>query len=85
MPTLIRMIIALLFLGGLGLAAMVALTVFVDPGEKEITVRIPARDLVATPTDDPLVDRTPSRPVEPQTAAENPEPIAPGAASDTPE
>lgn len=50
MPTLIRLVIALLFVAGLGLAAMYALTVFVDPGEKEVTVRIPARDLVGQPT-----------------------------------
>jgi hypothetical protein len=47
MPSLIRLVIALLFLVGLGYAAMFALTVMVDPGEKDITVRIPARDLMA--------------------------------------
>jgi len=46
MPTLIRLLVALLFLAGLGYAALFALTIFVDPGEKEITHRIPARDLV---------------------------------------
>lgn len=45
MPTLVRLFVVLLFLAGLVLAGMVALTLFVDPGEKEITVRIPARDL----------------------------------------
>ena len=45
MPTLVRLFVLLLFLAGLVLAGMVALTIFVDPGEKEITVRIPARDL----------------------------------------
>lgn len=45
MPTLVRLFVVLLFLAGLVLAGMVALTIFVDPGEKEITVRIPARDL----------------------------------------
>jgi hypothetical protein len=49
MPTLIRLIVALLFLAGLAFAAAFALTIFVDPGEKEITVKIPPRQLVATP------------------------------------
>ena len=49
MPTLIRLIVALLFLGGLGFAGLYVLTIFVDPGEKQIVVKIPARDLVLTP------------------------------------
>jgi hypothetical protein len=49
MPTLIRLIVALVFLGGLGFAGLYVLTVFVDPGEKQIVVKIPARDLVLTP------------------------------------
>ena len=47
MPTLIRSIIVLLFLAGLVAGAMFALTVFVEPREKEVSVRIPARDLFA--------------------------------------
>lgn len=43
MPTLIRLIVALLFLAGLVYVGLFALTVFVDPGQKDITVRIPAR------------------------------------------
>ncbi|MCF1745044.1 hypothetical protein [Paradevosia shaoguanensis] len=58
MPTLIRLVIALLFIVGLGYAAMFALTVMVDPGEKEITVRIPARELVAQPVRLPDVQTT---------------------------
>jgi hypothetical protein len=46
MPTLIRLFLVLVFLGGLGFAGMIALTVMVDPGEKDITVKIPARELV---------------------------------------
>lgn len=42
MPTLIRMIVALLFLVGLGYGAMFALAVFVKPTQKQITVTIPA-------------------------------------------
>jgi hypothetical protein len=49
MPTLIRLIVALLFLGGLGFAGLFALTIFVDPGQKQITVKIPQRELVLTP------------------------------------
>lgn len=45
MPSLIRFLIVLLFLAGLGYGAMFALTVFVEPREKEVTVRVPARDL----------------------------------------
>jgi len=46
MPTLIRLFLVLVFLGGLGFAGMIALTVMVDPGEKDITVKIPARELI---------------------------------------
>jgi hypothetical protein len=53
MPTLIRLIVALLFLGGLGVAGMFALTIFVDPGQRQITVKIPQRELVLTPVTAP--------------------------------
>jgi hypothetical protein len=46
MPTLIRLFLVLVFLGGLGFAGMIALTMVVDPGERDITVKIPARELV---------------------------------------
>jgi hypothetical protein len=46
MPTLIRLVIVLVILAGLGFAGMLALTTMVDPGEKEVTLRIPARELV---------------------------------------
>jgi hypothetical protein len=46
MPTLIRLFVFLLILGGLGFAGMLALTVMVDPGEKDITIKIPARQLI---------------------------------------
>jgi hypothetical protein len=48
MPTLIRLLVVLLILAGLAFGAMVGLTAVVDPGEKEIRVRIPARDLMET-------------------------------------
>lgn len=47
MPTLIRLIITLLFLAGLVYAGMFALVAFVEPTPKEVTIRIPQRDLLA--------------------------------------
>lgn len=47
MPTLIRLIISLLFLAGLVFAGMVGLIAFVQPEPKEVTIRIPQRDLLA--------------------------------------
>ena len=49
MPTLIRLLIALIFLGCLGFAGLFALVVFVDPGQKTITVKIPQKELALTP------------------------------------
>jgi hypothetical protein len=46
MPTLIRLVITLLFLAGLVYAGMFALVAFVDPTPKQTTIRIPARDLL---------------------------------------
>jgi hypothetical protein len=46
MPTLIRLFLVLVFLAGLGFAGMIGLTMMVDPGEKDITVKIPARELL---------------------------------------
>lgn len=57
MPTLIRLLVILLVLVGLAYGGMFALVAAVDPGEKEITVRIPTRDLVAAPQREPLVRR----------------------------
>jgi len=57
MPTLIRLLVILLVLVGLAYGAMVGLVAMVDPGEKEVTVRIPARDLVASPERAPVVRR----------------------------
>lgn len=45
MPSLIRFIIVLLFLASLAFGAMFTLTIFVEPKEKEQTIRIPVRDL----------------------------------------
>lgn len=66
MPTLIRLLVILLVLAGLVYGAMLALVLTVQPGDKEITIRIPARDLMPSPERDPLVRREidTSRPVE---------------------
>ena len=62
MPTLIRLIIMLLFLAGLVYAGMFALVSLVEPTPKPVTIRIPARELLgggapalpgATPTETP--------------------------------
>jgi hypothetical protein len=52
MPTLIRLSLFLLFIAGLGFAGMIALTVMVNPDEKDITIKIPAREL--TPASQPI-------------------------------
>jgi hypothetical protein len=52
MPTLIRLFVVLIVLAGLGFAGMFALTVMVDPGEKDITIKIPARELVPADNSD---------------------------------
>jgi len=46
MPTLIRLLITLLFLAGLAYAGMIALIAFVEPTPREVTIRIPQRDLL---------------------------------------
>lgn len=45
MPSLIRFVITLLFLAGLVYGGMFALSVLVEPREKDVTIRMPARDL----------------------------------------
>lgn len=42
MPTLIRFLIVLLFLGGLAFGGMIALIALVEPPNEEVTVRVPA-------------------------------------------
>jgi hypothetical protein len=83
MPTLIRLIVALLFLGGLAFAGMFALSAMVDPGEREVRVRIPARDLMMTTEDgDPvnLRDQLPA----PTVTTPPPLPPSSGETSDAP-
>lgn len=79
MPTLIRLIVILLVLVGLGYGAMFALVAFVTPRDKDVTVRIPARDLLPSTQRDPLVrreidtTRAPAAPAaEPAPAVEEP-------------
>lgn len=82
MPTLIRLLVVLLVLAGIVLGAMFALVATVTPREKQVTIRIPARDLVPAPDRDPLVRREidTSRPAAPaDTPAE-----APAAPAETP-
>ena len=85
MPTLIRLIVILLVLVGLAYGGMYALVAAVDPGEKEITVRIPTRDLIAAPEREPLVRRE----IDTSRTADSPPPAdaapadgAPAAAAD---
>jgi len=46
MPTLFRLLITVLFLAGLAYAAMFALVTFVEVSPREVTQRIPTRDLL---------------------------------------
>jgi hypothetical protein len=84
MPTLIRLFVVLIVLAGLGFAGMVALTMFVDPGEKDITIKIPARELV--PAEGPEVIDVNDLPapvnVAPRASSEEPASSAEEAATD---
>jgi hypothetical protein len=46
MPTLFRLLITLLFLAGLVYAGMFALVTFVEPEPREVSQRVPTRDLL---------------------------------------
>jgi hypothetical protein len=83
MPTLIRLLVVLLVLAGIVLGAMFALVATVTPREKQVTIRIPARDLVPAPDRDPLVRREidTSRPAAP---ADTPAAETPAAPAETP-
>ena len=86
MPTLIRLVVILLVLVGLAYGAMFGLVAIVDPGEKDVTVKIPARELVASPERAPVVRREidttrtvaaePAPVVEPAPTATEPLPAA---------
>lgn len=47
MPTLFRLLVAIAFIVGLAYAGMFAVSVLVEPTEREVTVRVPTRDLLA--------------------------------------
>ena len=83
MPTLIRLIIKQLFLAGLVYAGMFLLVAFVEPTPKEVTIRIPARDLLnesaPTPAGQTAVPAEP-----PSLVAPAPEAPATGPAADIP-
>lgn len=49
MPSLIRLLITLIFLAGLVYAGMFALVTFVKPTPEEVSQRIPARELLGEP------------------------------------
>ncbi|MGL4489079.1 MAG: histidine kinase [Rhizobiaceae bacterium] len=51
MPSLIRLIIVLAILAGLGYAGMFALATFVKPEQSEMIIRIPADKLNTKPAD----------------------------------
>jgi hypothetical protein len=46
MPTLFRLLVVLIFLAGLVYAGMFALVAFVEPNSKEVSMRIPTRELL---------------------------------------
>lgn len=81
MPTLIRLFVVLLVLGGLAVGGMVGLSLAVKPREKDVTIRIPSRELVASPERAPIVKReiNTSRTVAPTAEPAAPEPSAPAA------
>ena len=86
MPTLIRLLVVLLVLAGIAFGAMFALVATVTPREKQVTIRIPARDLVPTAANDPLVRREidTSRPTTPVETPAAETPTAPTETSATP-
>ncbi|SDG12596.1 histidine kinase [Pelagibacterium luteolum] len=47
MPTLFRLLVAIGFIVALGYAAMFALSVLVEPEEREVTVRVPTREILS--------------------------------------
>src|SRR4029078_6013324 len=69
MPTLIRFAIVLLVLAALAFGAMVALALFVNPGQKESRVRIPPSEVGGQQSmADPLGVRSPvQQPAAPST------------------
>ncbi|WP_224703791.1 hypothetical protein [Devosia aquimaris] len=71
MPTLIRLVISLLFLVGLVYVGMFMLVAYVEPEPKPVTIRIPTRELLGEPatpglgTPAPAVTAAPAAPANP--------------------
>jgi hypothetical protein len=66
MPTLVRLFIVLIVLGAVAFGGMLALAVFIDPGEKVIRVKIPPQQLGVEATQansDPLGIRNTPQPL----------------------
>ena len=57
MPTLIRLIVILLVLLGIGYGAMFGLVMMVEPRDKDVTIRIPTRDLMPSAQNQTIVRR----------------------------
>jgi hypothetical protein len=74
MPTLIRLVITLLFLVGLVYAGMFALVSYVQPTPKEVTIRIPSRDLLGGGAPALPGSTAAPAPAEPEPAPTDPEP-----------
>ena len=87
MPTLIRLVVVLLVLVGLAYGGMFALTLVVKPREKDVTIKIPTRELVATPENAIVkrqIDTTKTAPASPAVPADTPAADAAPAATDAP-
>lgn len=80
MPSLIRLLVVLAVLAGLVYGGMLALVGYVTPKDKEVTLKIPARELVAPPDSGPVVLREidTTRPTTPQPAPTTEAPAAAG-------
>jgi hypothetical protein len=80
MPTLIRLVVILLVLVGIGYGAMFGLVAIVEPRDKEVTIRSPARELIPQPDRDPLVRRE----IDTTRTTPAPAPAAPATEAATP-
>lgn len=87
MPTLIRLIVILLVLVGIGYGAMFGLVMMVEPRDKDVTIRIPARNLMPQAGREPIVrreiDTTRATPADEPAPAATPEPAPVTAAEPT--
>lgn len=83
MPTLIRLIVILLVLVGIGYGAMFGLVMMVEPRDKDVTIRIPARNLMPDAQNQTIVrreiDTTRAAPADVPAATPDPVPAEPTA------